>query len=67
MTAETTTKKPAVRAERPKADWVRGVCPECGETLVSNRYYVGGWGYQIVWECWQSLGEAPTCTYRRVL
>ena len=53
--------------ERPEPDWVRGVCPRCGEELVSNCYYVSGRGYLVVWECWASQGAAPTCDYRRVL
>jgi hypothetical protein len=52
---------------RPDPDWVRGVCPRCGEDLVSNCYYVGGKGYLVVWECWGSTGPEPTCDYRRVL
>ncbi len=54
------------REERPDPDWCRGTCPLCGEDVVSNCYYVGGKGYIIVWECWASLGEAPTCDYLRV-
>lgn len=52
---------------RPDPEWVRGVCPECGDDLVSNLYYVGGKGYYIRWECWSSLKEKPTCNYRKVL
>ena len=52
---------------RTDADWIRGRCPECGDDLVSNMYYVGGQGYLIVWECWGSLSEDPACTYRRLL
>jgi hypothetical protein len=52
---------------RPEPEWVRGVCPECGEVLISNMYYLGGHGYLLVWECWASLGETPKCAYRRVL
>jgi hypothetical protein len=52
---------------RPDPKWVRGRCPECGEELVSNMYYIGGKGYLLVWECWSSLGEQPQCCYRRVL
>jgi hypothetical protein len=55
------------RQERPEPEWVRGRCPECGEDVVSNCYYIGGRGYVIRWECWASLGDAPTCDYRRVL
>jgi hypothetical protein len=55
------------RAGRPDPEWVRGRCPMCGEDVVSNCYYVGGKGYIIVWECWASLAETPTCDYRRVL
>jgi hypothetical protein len=54
-------------SERPRADWVRGRCPDCGDDLVSNCYYVGGRGYLICWECWSSIGQNPTCAYRKVL
>ncbi len=54
-------------SDRPKAEWVRGECPQCGEPLVSNCYYVGGKGYLCTWECWASLGSEPTCQYRRIL
>ena len=52
---------------RPRAEWVRGTCPQCGEELVSNCYYVGGKGYLVTWDCWASLGKEPTCNYRKVL
>lgn len=58
-------------AARPDAAWVKGICPLCGDAVVSNVYYVGGKGYLIVHECWGSLransGQANTCDYRRVL
>ena len=52
---------------RPDPQWVRGRCPECGDDLVSNLYYIGGKGYLLVWQCWSSLGESPTCRYQKVL
>jgi hypothetical protein len=52
---------------RPDPQWIRGTCPECGEVLVSNLYYIGGKGYILVWQCWASLGEKPTCSYQKVL
>ncbi len=52
---------------RPRPEWIRGKCPQCGEDLVSNCYYVGGRGYLIVWDCWASLRESPACSYRKVL
>ena len=52
---------------RPDPKCVRGTCPECGELLVSNCYYIEGKGYLIVWECWASLKARPSCAYRRVL
>lgn len=52
---------------RPDPKWVRGKCPECGDDLISNLYYVGGKGYVIMWECWGGMGDPPTCTYRRRL
>lgn len=57
----------ALETGRPDPEWVRGVCPECGDDLVSNLYYVGGKGYLIRWECWSAINETPTCTYRKVL
>ena len=53
--------------ERPQPEWVRGRCPECGDDLVSNLYYIGGKGYLLTWECWGSLGKDPKCHYRKVL
>jgi len=60
-------KRQPARQERPDPEWVRGVCPRCGEELVSKCYYVGGRGYLVIWECWSSLAETSTCDYRRVL
>lgn len=54
-------------SDRPRPEWVRGVCPSCGEELVSNCYYVGGKGYVVIWDCWASLNRNPTCNYRKVL
>ena len=51
--------------EAPPEEWRRGTCPYCGQPVVSNTYYRGG--YIIVNECWASLGETPACTFRRVL
>ena len=53
--------------DRPRPEWVRGECPQCGEQLVSNCYYVGGKGYIVCWDCWGSLGSEPTCHYRKIL
>jgi hypothetical protein len=53
--------------DRPRPEWVRGLCPQCGEPLVSNCYYVGGRAYLVVWECWASLQAKPTCNFRKVL
>ena len=55
------------KSDQPRPEWVRGICPQCGGQLVSNCYYVGGQGYLVTWECWESLQADPTCTYRRVL
>jgi hypothetical protein len=52
---------------QPKPEWIRGTCPQCSGPLVSNCYYVGGWGYIVLHECWNSLPENPTCSYRKVL
>lgn len=54
-------------AARPDEEWIKGTCPVCGEVTVSNYYYCGGKGYLGVIECWASLGERPTCDYRRTL
>lgn len=51
----------------PAPEWVRGRCPDCGDHLVSNCYYVGGRGYIICWECWSSLSDRPSCSYRKVI
>ena len=51
----------------PDPAWVRGACPLCGAPVVSNCYYVGGRGFLVLWECWESLRETPGCTYRKVL
>ena len=53
--------------DQPKPEWVRGVCPQCAGPVVANAYYVGGRGYLVVFECWHSLGENPTCGYRKVI
>ena len=74
-TVEVTTTAPveSVRAmfnaglQTPSPELVRGRCPECGDHLVSNCYYVGGRGYIICWECWSSLNDRPTCSYRKVI
>ena len=55
------------KTDKPAAEWVRGTCPECGDALVSNCYYVGGRGYIICWECWSSLKAHPGCSYRKVI
>lgn len=62
-----TVRETADHNGRPRPEWIRGKCPECGEDLVSNCYYVGGRGYLIFWECWSSLGNKPSCNYRKVL
>jgi hypothetical protein len=71
MTERTLLAGPDRRSERPDLEWVRGTCPCCGEDVISNAYYVAGGnkagGYIIVWECWGSLSEPPTCDYRRIL
>ena len=54
-------------SDRPRPEWVRGTCPQCGDELVANAYYVGGKGYLCLHECWSSLGENPSCAYRKVL
>lgn len=51
----------------PDPKWVRGECPQCGQALVSNMYYIGNRGYLVTWDCWASLGDKPTCNYRKVL
>ncbi len=52
---------------KPNPAWVRGKCPDCGDAVVSNLYYIGGKGYQLRWECVNSLGESATCEYKRIL
>jgi hypothetical protein len=57
------------RRAAPDPEWVRGTCPLCEGPVVSNLYWKGGIGYQIWWQCWNSLDEEGprTCTYQRVL
>ena len=52
---------------QPRTEWIRCVCPLCGSPVVSNCYYVGGRGYLVVWECWESLRDVPACPFRHVL
>lgn len=63
--------KQARREKRPFPEWVRGVCPDCGSDVVSNVYYVPGHNqqgaYLLVWECWESLTDDPTCNYRKLI
>jgi hypothetical protein len=58
---------PSRRTERPDPEWCCGVCPACGSDLVSNAYWLGGTGYVLLWECWESLGpeDERTCDYRQ--
>ena len=67
LSNETVNKPRRTEDGRPNEEWIRGRCPECGDDLVSNFYYIGGKGYLLVWECWDSLNENPQCGYRRVL
>lgn len=52
---------------QPDPAWVRGVCPVCGDVLVSNMYADADRAFIVRWECWGALQAVPTCTYRRVL
>jgi hypothetical protein len=52
---------------RPRPEWVRGTCPQCGAEIVANCYYVASRGYLILHQCWESLGDNPTCAYRKVI
>jgi hypothetical protein len=45
-------------AAGPAPEMVRGRCPECGDHLVSNCYYVGGRGHIICWESAGNVGRA---------
>lgn len=55
---------PNRRIERPDAVWVYGTCPCCGSDTLVNAYHVGGRGYVRVIECWEALGQFPTCDFR---
>lgn len=66
-TATTTPGAKMVRADRPNPADVRGLCPVCGEEMVSVWYDYGDRGTLIVFHCWASLSEFPTCDYRRTL
>ena len=52
---------------RPPEARVHGICPQCGEVLVSNCYYVGGKGYIVEWRCWAGAQNSSACSYRRIL
>ncbi len=69
VTLPRTGDSPRIGADgRPNPDWVRGKCPDCGDDLVSNMYYIGGRGYVLAWECWTALThDNADCAYRRVL
>jgi DNA-directed RNA polymerase subunit M/transcription elongation factor TFIIS len=51
----------------PAESQIRGKCPECGDHLVSNLYYIAGEGYLIKWECWGGTSRGTNCKYSRVL
>ncbi len=53
--------------DRPRPEVVRGICPQCAAPVVANCYFTGASGYKVIHECWESLGSAPKCGYRRVL
>ena len=53
------------KRDKPDPAWVRGICPQCGDTVIANAYYLGG-KYLITHECWSSFGENPTCEYRKM-
>lgn len=53
--------------DRPDPEWVKGVCPLCGDDVVHNLYWIGGKGYLNRAECWSSLGSEPKCNYYKVL
>ncbi len=55
------------RVERPDPEWVRGLCPVCGEELISECEWILDRGYVIFWACWGSKAEPPTCRYFRAL
>ena len=53
--------------DRPRPEWVRGICPDCGDELVSNCYHIASRGYLVTHDCWSSLSATPTCSYRKVI
>lgn len=55
------------QAPTVKHELTRGICPCCGNDVVTNTYYVSNRGYLIFWECLSSIADVPTCDYRRVL
>jgi len=66
-TAQGRSGMPMDTEEQPNPEWVRGRCPDCGGSLVSNLYYIGGRGYVVRWECWEALRPTPTCAYKVIL
>lgn len=61
---------PVDKHGQPEQVYVRGICPECGNLLVSSPYYVSGSGYVFQWRCVMSLKQfvpVPTCGHVRVI
>ena len=46
----------------PTREWVVGRCPMCHGDLVCMSYDNDG-EYRIVWQCWGSLGQEPSCSF----
>ncbi|BDI29428.1 hypothetical protein CCAX7_14790 [Capsulimonas corticalis] len=51
----------AVASPAPDAAWIVGACPACGGPTVENEYRVGGSDYKTIKNCWNAIGECPTC------
>lgn len=51
----------------PKPEWIRGVCPVCRGPVVANTVFVQNHKRRLIlWDCWNRLSAAPTCSYRLI-
>jgi hypothetical protein len=58
----------------PLPEYERGMCPDCGEPIVSSCYYVKGAladkyegglsGYVVRYECYGNVRTPGSCTYK---
>lgn len=55
------------QARRPPTKMRAGTCPVCGDDAVSELSFMEDRGYLLQVRCWSSLGDEPTCDWRRAL